>query len=74
MASAPCRSLSSFCALLELESQHSDDSVGVLVRIVLSAPRMVAEDAVVAVSVVVMWSVVAVAVLWHVFVDVVSSI
>ena len=36
--------------------------------IVLSASGLVAEDAVVAVSVVVMWSVVAVAVLWHVVV------
>ena len=40
---------------LELEPQHFDDSVGVLLRIVLFATGLVAEDAVVAV-----------AVLWHV--------
>ena len=36
LASAPCLSFSSFCAPLELEPQHFDDYVGVLVRIVLS--------------------------------------
>ena len=42
-------------------------------RIVLSASGLVAEDAVVALSVVVLWHVVAVAVLWHVVVAVVLS-
>ena len=50
----------------ELEPQHFDDSVGMLVRIVLSASGLVAADAVGAVCVVVLCSVVAVAVLWHV--------
>ena len=59
--------------LRSLEPQHFDDYVGVLVKIVLSASGLVAEDASVAVSVVVLWSVVAVAVLWHV-VAVVPSI
>ena len=57
---------------LELELQHFDDSVGMLVRIVLSASGPVAEDAVGAVCVVVMCSVVAVAVLWHVVAVVLS--
>ena len=51
-----------FCALLELEPQHFDDSVGELAWIVLSASGLVTEDAVVAVSAVVLWPVVAVAV------------
>ena len=46
MASTPCLSLSSFSALLELEPQHFDDSVGVLVRIVLSASGPVDVEAV----------------------------
>ena len=54
----PCLSLSSFGALLELEPQHSDDSVGVPVSMVLSASGVVAEDAVVAVSVDILCSVV----------------
>ena len=41
---------------------------------VLSASGLLVEDAVVAVSVVVTWPVVAVAVLWHVVVTVVSSV
>ena len=60
MASVPCLSLSLFGALLELEPQHFDDYVAVLVMIVLSASGLVVEDAVVAVSVVVLWHLVAV--------------
>ena len=65
LTSTPCLSLSSFCALLELEPQHFHDYVGVL-TIVLSASGLAVEDAVVVVSVVILWPVVTVAVLCHV--------
>ena len=69
LASAPCLSFSSFCASLpspENEHQHFGDSVGVPVMIALFASGLVVEDAVVAVSGLVLWSDVAVAFLWHV--------
>ena len=65
LASAPRLSLPSFCALLGLEPQHYDDSVGVRVMTVQSASGLAAEDALDAVSV---------AVFWHVVVAVLPSI
>ena len=66
-------SLSLFYALHELEPQHFDDSVAV--KIVLSASGLVSEDVVrCCFCLFFVWSVVAVAVLWHFVVPVVPSI